>query len=425
LLERARMKRLLPVLLLAAACGSAPAPAEDLPLGDRLPEDEKADSSTWGAALTCKTAPSLPSLTSPRITISLDGLTLHLQDPATGFDKVYPVGVGTINADKTSANFGESETYEPLLGGKQDYQITPSSIQPCKFWWTDPDTGKQSPVFAGLPFMSWDGPYAVHGPVDNFTAANGGNLRRGFVSHGCVRMEAADVLEVYARIKSVKATPVHIQREPERGSDGRRVDIPQRWVGAECAADGDCNFTGGFCAHNRYSDRGFCSARCTQYCNDAAGQPTTFCVADPNDATEGLCVPKMIPQDQDCRNYDHFVTRTVARFKQPTVKASVCVPGSPGWVGDHCFAAADCLNGTRCLGATASQAGICTESCARYCADEPGWPTTFCAADPLGNTCLRECTPASNASECPADSTCVARARVSDSKTTKYVCDPI
>ncbi len=192
------MKRTLPLfLILAAACNGLdrpPAPTErDLPLGDRLPDDIRPDiSSQWGSALTCKVAPVLPSLVAPRITVSLNGLTLHLVDTATGFDKVFPVGVGTIDDTSTDADYGESQSYAPLLGGKQDYAITPSSIQPCKTWWTDPDTGAQSPVFAGLPFMSWDGAYAIHGPIDNYTAPNGGNLRRGFVSHGCIRMEAAD-----------------------------------------------------------------------------------------------------------------------------------------------------------------------------------------------------------------------------------------
>ncbi len=184
--------------------------------------------------------------------------------------------------------------------------------------------------------------------------------------------------------------------------------MPQKWVGAECAADGDCNFTGGFCAHNSYSDRGFCSLRCTTTCPDMAGQPETFCVTDPATATLGLCVAKQSSVDEGCRNFDHFVTKTENRFKQ-TVTSSVCVPGSPGWVGDHCLAVSDCKNGSTCKG------GICTEACARYCPDEPGWPTTFCAADPtLGNECLRGCTPASNASECPAESACVQRARVGD-----------
>jgi hypothetical protein len=413
------MKRLLPAVLLAAACGQPADEAQgfrDLPVGDQLPDD-KADGN-WGAALTCKVAPNLPSLVNPRITISLQGLTLHLVDPASGYDKVFPIGPGQIESDSTSANFGESKSYEPLLGGRQDYSITPSSIQPCKFWWTDPDTGVKSPVFAGLPFMSWDGPYAVHGPIDNFRAPNGGNLRRGFVSHGCIRMEAVDVLEVYARIKSVGKTPVHIQREPERLADGSRVDVPQKWVGAECDSDGDCNFSGGTCVHNAYSDRGFCTIRCTSTCPDKAGQPGTFCVADPSDSSQGMCVLKMSSVNQDCRPYDHFVAKTTNRFKQ-SVTSTVCVPGSPGWVGDHCLSADDCKNGTSCNG------GICSESCAKYCPDEPGYAPTFCAADPsLGNECLRTCTPASNMSECPADSDCVQRGRVSDPGTVKYVCVP-
>jgi len=411
------MKRAL-LLACLAAC-SQPIPADDsnpadLPLGDRLADDEKADGN-WGAALTCKPAPNLPSLMSPRIVISLDGLTLHLTDDETGFDKVFPVGVGAIETDPSSASFGESKTYEPLLGGRQDFAITPSSITPCKFWWTDPDTGVKQPVFAGLPFMSWDGPYAVHGPIDSFRAPSGGSLRRGFVSHGCVRMQAADVLEVYARIKAVANTPVHIQREPERLGDGTRADVPNKWVGAECAGDGDCNFSGGFCAHNDYSDRGFCTMRCTSACADRTGQPGTFCVADPSDATKGICVAKMTSVNQDCRPYDHFVARTVNRFKQ-AVTSTVCVPGSPGWVGDHCLAAGDCLNGTTCDG------GTCTESCSRYCPDEPGYPGTFCAGDL--SECLRTCTPASNASECPADSDCVQRSRAGDDATVKYVCVP-
>ena len=32
--------------------------------------------------------------------------------------------------------------------------------------------------FAGLPFLSFYGNYAIHGPIDNYRAPNGGNLRR-------------------------------------------------------------------------------------------------------------------------------------------------------------------------------------------------------------------------------------------------------
>ncbi|HZS39015.1 MAG TPA: L,D-transpeptidase [Polyangia bacterium] len=420
------MKRLLFVSLFAAACGAVPGsePGGDLPLGDQLPDDAKADG-LWGAALTCKPAPDLPSLVAPAITVSLDGLTLHLVDAATGYDQVFPVGVGTIDDQSTSRTFGESLTYDPIVStGGHDFAIRAADIQPCKTWWTDPETGRKQPVFAGLPFMPWHGAYAVHGPIDNFRAPSGGNLRRGFVSHGCVRMEAADVLEVYARIRRVASTPVHVQREPERASDGRRVDVAVLAIGAECAADADCNFAGGVCKHNRFADRGFCTVRCTATCADRAGYPTTMCVADPGDASSGICVERVLPQNTGCRSLDHFVPRAASRFHQPQVRATVCLPGTPGWIGDHCFADGDCQSGNRCAGANGATPGVCTQGCALACPDEPGAPTTFCASDAsLGKTCLRHCTPESNASECPADTDCATRPRASSGQAT-FACVP-
>src|SRR5262249_36615774 len=156
-------------------------------------------------------------------------------------------------------------------------------------------------------FMSWSGSYAIHGPIDNFTASNGGNLRRGFVSHGCVRLEAADILEVYARVHSAPSVPVHVQREPERRADGSRGDPSPAWIGGECATDADCPFANGFCKENPYSDRGFCSARCTLYCSDRLPtNPSTFCVADPDAPGQGMCVPKVVSQNPDCRTFDHM-----------------------------------------------------------------------------------------------------------------------
>jgi len=418
------------LLLLSLGCAQEDAvPEEDtgsaeLGLGDLLPDDAKFDGA-WGAALTCKTAPNLPRLTAPRITVSIDGLTLRLTDAATGFDKVFPVGVGAIDREEGSSTFGESLSYYPIQAyRKNDFAITPASIQPCKTWWTDPETGARSPVFAGLPFMSWSGSYAIHGPIDNFRAANGGNLRRGYVSHGCIRMAAADVLEVYARIKGVPSVPVHVQREPERLASGRRVDLADKWIGAECASDSECNFTGGKCKQNRYSGRGFCTRSCVATCSDRAGEPTTFCVADPDDATQGICVSKVTAVNYQCRPGDHLVPRELPRFRQ-TVRASVCVPGSPGWVGDRCLADSDCHGGNRCVGGTVGRPGVCTQPCARFCPDEPGRPWTFCAVDPqLGSTCLRECTPMSNASECPADSDCLPRTRAGQGSVVKAVCIP-
>jgi hypothetical protein len=400
----------------------------DQPLGDDPILDDKADggSDGWGSALDCKTVPVLPQLVNAHITLSIDGQTAHLT--GDGYDKVFPVGNGTIITDMTDPNYGESNSYPPIAGGKHDFAITPSSIQECKTWWTDPDTGAQSPVFAGLPFLSWDGDYAMHGPVDNYTAPNGGTLRRGYVSHGCFRMEAADILEVYGRIKGIASVPVHVQREAERRADGTRVDVPNVWVGAACTADADCTYAGGYCAQNAYAQHGFCSAHCTQYCDDRADLPTTFCVADPSNANEGMCVPKAIDTNYECRPYDAMkLAAATPRYNQPSVTADVCVPGSPGWVGDHCFADSDCGNGTTCLGASGTAPGICSETCTKYCPDEVGFADTFCAEAPAlanGGTCLRQCTPSDNGAECPVDMTCTDEPRLGEPGTTKYVCMP-
>jgi len=414
---------------LGGGCGREPSSGyegDDLSLGEVGPDDLKADGN-WGAATTCKPVPDLPRLVKPRIIISLHGLTLRLVDEATGFEKVFPIGPGAINTNPSEATYGESLSFYPVIAtGKQDFEITPSSITPCKIWWTDKATGQTSPVFAGLPFMSWYGPYAIHGPIENYRDPSGGTLTRGFVSHGCIRMEAQDVLELYARIKGVPRVPVHIQREPERTAEGRRVDVASPWIGAECTSDSECTFSGGFCKKNPYSQRGYCTARCTTYCADRRGYPTTFCVEDPDAPGKGMCVPKTSSANPDCRAYDHMIPASRSRLNQAGVRATVCMPGSPGWVGDHCFTMAECKTGNVCVGASGGTPGLCTQSCTRFCPDMPGWAETTCVEESElgGKSCVRQCTPASNASECPAGTTCEVRRWAADASKTRTVCVP-
>ena len=72
---------------------------EDLALGEVVDEEGKADGS-WGAATTCKEVPSLPALISPKVVVSLDGLTLHLWDAAGTYDRVFPIGPGAIDQER-------------------------------------------------------------------------------------------------------------------------------------------------------------------------------------------------------------------------------------------------------------------------------------------------------------------------------------
>lgn len=59
-------------------------------------------------------------------------------------------------------------------------------------WWSD----KWKDEFGGFPFLliEWSG-VAFHGPITNFSPIDVWYLRRGYVSHGCHRMDSSDVLE--------------------------------------------------------------------------------------------------------------------------------------------------------------------------------------------------------------------------------------
>lgn len=62
-------------------------------------------------------------------------------------------------------------------------------------WWSD----KWKDEFGGFPFLliEWSG-VAFHGPITNYSPMDVWYLRRGYVSHGCHRMDASDLLELRA-----------------------------------------------------------------------------------------------------------------------------------------------------------------------------------------------------------------------------------
>jgi hypothetical protein len=59
-------------------------------------------------------------------------------------------------------------------------------------WWSN----KWQDEFGGMPYilLHWNG-VAFHGPITNYSPLDIWFLRRGFVSHGCFRMDASDILE--------------------------------------------------------------------------------------------------------------------------------------------------------------------------------------------------------------------------------------
>jgi hypothetical protein len=154
----------------------------------------------------------LPALKSPEIIVSLKGLTVHLFDRETGFSAVYPAGPGVLGRN------GRSIT--PIGHFKTGGNVADS-------WWYAPR--RTSPeYFAGLPFLrltarNTEGAntYALHGPITR-------TLTRGYVSHGCIRMAAQDVINLFWMVKKSAAagnTPVTIQQEVEIDAAGKAVDV--------------------------------------------------------------------------------------------------------------------------------------------------------------------------------------------------------
>jgi lipoprotein-anchoring transpeptidase ErfK/SrfK len=162
----------------------------------------------------------LPELKNPEIIVSLDGLTVHLFDRETGFQAVYPAGVGV----KNSRGVGITPTGHFTTGD----DITDN-------WWYVPRRTVPA-YFAGLPFLrltaqNSDGAntYALHGPI---TA----NLIRGYVSHGCVRMAKNDIIRLFWMTNTHPNTHVTIQKEVEKDAEGKKVDVgttPKLWAVGE------------------------------------------------------------------------------------------------------------------------------------------------------------------------------------------------
>ncbi len=342
-------------------------------------------------------------------------MTVHLVDRATGFSRVYSTGVGRINHEMGAKTEGESLSLYPVLSTRgHAFSVDTTKVNPCRIWWHDRDTGKTLPVFAGMPFLSFYGPYGMHGPITDYWRKNGGRLKRGYVSHGCVRMEAADIVELWAYIKGVPRVSVWLQKEIERDEAGRAIDIDARWIGSECMTDTDCNYEGGTCRPNRFNNRGTCSAPCDRYCPDRFGYPTTFCVpADADDpqatvgpATKGFCAMVASDQTHACQRYSGLTSYAgVARNHQSSVIHNVCLAGTRGWIGAPCSADNECQAELQCQrmpGAAADAVGECTQACTKYCPDLLGHAGTFC----VEGSCRRRCLLNTNDAGCAPGATC-------------------
>ncbi len=395
----------------------------------------KADG-TWGAATTCKPIPEVEPLNDPMIVVSVDGLTVHLFDRQGDYDRVFRTGVGAKNSlgvslTPTSDNQPEgvfwAHTDKPVSNDSADHSVWSWNMS-CRMWWTNPDNGEKIPVFGGLPWIRLEGPrtlgYGLHGPIDNFTAPSGGSLRRGYVSHGCMRMAAEDIVEVWGRIQGHKV-PVRIQQAPELDKDGAVLEVEEPWMLSPCQEDSDCGFDQGICNTNVYSGQGYCTRTCESTCPDKRGYPETFCVADPDKEDQGICTLKDVAW-MGCR-HDHFVsTEDVARFGDPSRQAKVCLPGTQGWIGDRCFSNDEC-DTDLCTPLEGGPVGLCTKKCDQYCPDKEGdFSSSFCVNAPAslpeeGGLCVARCV---HQDDCAEGTVCAEHSRFGEDATLATACVP-
>lgn len=148
----------------------------------------------------------------PSVVVSLNGLTCRLYDESSSFEKVYPVGVGVREAEN-------SESITPT----GDFRTHPDR---SNIWFYTWERWVPS-YFGGLPFLRLNiksvennlETYGLHGPIKQ-------PLKRGYVSHGCVRMQGEDVREIFTAIyHAAPGAPVRIQKATDYNRYGLRYDL--------------------------------------------------------------------------------------------------------------------------------------------------------------------------------------------------------
>ncbi len=166
----------------------------------------------------------LPELERPEVIVSLEGLSVHLFDRATGVSRVYPTGVGKRGSS--------GKSYTPTGFFK--------TMDPSNSWYFV--ARRYSPdYFGGFPFLRLNiensqghHTYGFHGPITYSCPGGGGScdllerdwfLVRDFVSQGCMRMETEGIVELFWALRDFAYVPVSIQREVERDALGAIVDV--------------------------------------------------------------------------------------------------------------------------------------------------------------------------------------------------------
>ena len=240
--------------LLLAGCAADRGPGDDggevvdpEPPGEGVAYDEQHPGADVGPGkadlpLTYEVPEELPALERPEVIVSLEGLSVHLFDRATGISKVYATGVGKIGSSgKSYTPTGFFQTLDPSHG-----------------WYYIPR--RYSPeYFGGFPFLRLNiensngyHTYGMHGPI-TFSCPDGSSdcglldrdwfLVRDFVSHGCMRMEVDGIVELFWALRDFGHVPVSIQQAIELDALGDEVDVdmvPALYAEGEAIPYGEC-----------------------------------------------------------------------------------------------------------------------------------------------------------------------------------------
>lgn len=241
-------------VVLLSACAPSDAPSEDPTVidheqaGEGVAFDEQHPGEDVGMGKadlprTYEIPEDLPELERPEIIVSLEGLTVHLFDRATGWSAVYPTGVGQRDTD--------GKSYTPT----GFYRTADEGNTP----WYHISRRYKPDYFGGFPFLRLNvenskgyHTYGLHGPI-SYRCPEGKEdcgllerewfLRRGFVSHGCMRMESNGIVELFHSVRDFARVPVAIVEEVELDALGEPVDVdrePTLWAEGEDIVYGSC-----------------------------------------------------------------------------------------------------------------------------------------------------------------------------------------
>lgn len=391
--------------------------------GDVGPDLSKAD----GNAYVVPTL--LPPLEDPRIVVSLAGFSVELIDDATGFHKVYPTGVGALGSSGRS--------YTPV----GEFTTHPDAEENW-FWYA---RRYRPSYFDGLPFMRITArnsrgaqTYGFHGPIT-------GTLQRGYVSHGCMRMQPDDIVELFWLMRRYPGAKVSIQAEKRYTEEGELIDVTPAeldpvaaWRASVCA-DRDTG-VGEQLAAGTHSDQIACDGAASKYAVAVeAGDKVQVSIksraplalrleqGDALEAVEATKANGWYTASTSLRAGE--AGDVIAAIEGPASTFDLTVEVIPfgaepvdGWIGDGCTASLQCGEGEMtCL--SDLPGGLCTEACERFCPDRAGAAGTFCVDLGFddGGRCVATC---DSDDDCRDGYACTEMPRINEPETAKTVCVP-